>query len=83
MTPGRPSVKGVVRALRTSNGMVWHGMANVCDGHLAAEVYVSSFGQGQCHDSVTRQTLRAGTRAPPPEKPCVNVIGGTGTLGTV
>ena len=32
-------------------------------------------------DSVTRQTLRAGMRAPPPEKPCVNVIGGTGTLG--
>ena len=32
-------------------------------------------------DSVTRQTLRAGMRAPPPEKPYVNVIGGTGTLG--
>ena len=32
-------------------------------------------------DNVTRQTLRAGVRAPPPEKPYINVIGGTGTLG--
>ena len=38
-------------------------------------------GPASDRDSVTRQTLRAGIRAPPPEKPYINVIGGTGTLG--
>jgi hypothetical protein len=36
-------------------------------------------GPASDRDNVTRQTLRAGIRAPPPEKPYVsNVIGGTG-----
>ena len=38
-------------------------------------------GPASDRDNVTRQTLRAGIRAPLPEKPYVNVIGGTGTLG--
>ena len=40
--------------------MVWYGMVDVCEGaHVPATD----------RDSVTRQTLRAGIRAPPPEKP--------------
>ena len=40
-------------------------------------------GPASDRDNVTGQTLRAGMRAPPPEKPYVsNVIGGTGKLGT-
>ena len=26
------------------HGMVWYGMADVCDGYLAAEAFRSSFG---------------------------------------
>ena len=36
-------------------------------------------GPASDRDSVTRQTLRAGTRAPPAEKPYINVIGELGT----
>ena len=43
--------------------MAWHGVVDVCDGHLAAEA--------SDRDNVTRQTLRAGIHAPPPEKPYV------------
>ena len=62
--------------------MVWYGMVDVCDGYLAAKapgmvwygmVWYGMvwLGPASDRDNVTRQTLRAGTRAPPPEKPYV------------
>ena len=45
--------------------MVWYGMVDVCDGYLAPR----RPGPASDRDNVTGQTLRAGIRAPPPEKP--------------
>ena len=50
--------------------MVWYGMVDTWPPKRP--------GPASDRDNVTRQTLRAGIRAPPPEKPYVrNIIGGT------
>ena len=82
--PGRRGVRVQLRIGTVSLGMAWCG--------VAWEMSVTDVwppkrpGPASDRDNVTRQTLRAGIRAPPPEKSYVSsMIGGTGsgTLGMV
>ena len=65
----------------------WYGMVVGAWYGMVWEISVTDTwppkhpGPASDRDNVTRQTLRAGIRAPLPEKPYVNKIGGMGTLG--